>query len=538
MNSHDMATAARLEELTRLLAERDAAIEERDAAISARDSAIEERDAMIDRLQEALRLFSDKVYGAKSEKARFIDVNQQELQFDEIECRADGESPEDEPGGEPTVVREHTRRGGGRKPLPDDLPRIEVIHDLDEADKVCACGHVLKRIGEEVTEQLEIIPAKAQVIRTIRCKYACTHCEGLEGPAITLAPLPETLLPKTLATPGLLAHIITAKFVDGLPLYRQAKGLQRLGIDLSDGKMSRWLMDVHGKCVPFQRLLEQSLLESELIGIDETPLQVLKEPGRGNTTKSFMWVFRGQNRGSPVLVYKYAPTRSGTVAGEVLTDYRGIIQTDGYAGYNALAGRPDIVHAGCWAHARRKFVEVVKGLSNKKHKKGSLAEQAIGAIGKLYDIERTLRDMPVDTRTLVRRQQSLPLLEEFHAWLKTNHSRVPPREKLGLAFAYALNQWDSLVRYASDGRIPIDNNLTENAIRPFVIGRKNWLFSGSPRGAWASAFFYSLVETAKACGLEPYAYLRLLFEHLPQAHTEQDLKALLPASLSRRTLQA
>lgn len=525
MNSPDMATTAQVEELTRLLAEKNAVIEECNAAIEA-------KDARIERLKAALRLLSDKVYGAKSEKARFADVNQQELQFDEIECLVDKEPSEDKAEDESTVVKEHTRRGGGRKPLPEDLPRIDVIHDLDESEKVCACGHALKRIGEEVTEQLEFIPAKAQVIRNIRCKYACTHCEGLEGPAVTLAPLPETLLPKTIATPGLLAQIITAKFIDGLPLYRQAKIFARLGIDLPDGKMSRWLMDVHEKCVPFQALLEQELLGSELLGIDETPVQVLKEPGRKDTTKSFMWVFRGGSRGSPIVVYKYAPTRSGTVASEFLTDYRGIIQTDGYAGYKALAGREDIVHAGCWAHARRKFVEVLKSLSNKKHKKGTLAEQAIETIGKLYDIERLIHGLPNDQRVLVRQQESLPLLEEFHAWLKANSSRVPPKEKLGQAFAYTLNQWDSLVRYTSDGRIPIDNNLTENAIRPFVIGRKNWLFSGSPRGASASAFFYSLVETAKACGLEPYAYLRLFFEHLPLAHTDHDLKALLPSALS------
>jgi transposase len=250
-----------------------------------------------------------------------------------------------------------------------------------------------------------------------------------------------------------------------------------------------------------------------------------------------MWVFRGGSRGSPILVYRYAPTRSGTVASDFLAGYSGIIQTDGYSGYKALAEREDIVHAGCWAHARRKFVEVLKGLSNKKRKKGTLAEQAVAAIGKLYDIEHLIRDLPDDQRTLLRQQESLPLLDELHAWLKANSSRVPPKEKLGQAFAYTLNQWDSLVRFATDGRIPIDNNLTENAIRPFVVGRKNWLFSGSPRGASASAFFYSLVETAKACGLEPYAYLRLLFERLPLARTDHDLHGLLPSALAAATRQ-
>ncbi|MBZ0104665.1 MAG: IS66 family transposase [Sulfuricella denitrificans] len=484
-------------------------------------------EARVRHLEEKLQLALARLYGRKTEKHFSPAVEQAELLFDEIEVRA--ESPDSVV--DKTTVEAHTRRkGGGRKPLPDSLPRVEIVHDLSETAKVCACGTALKRIGEEVSERLELIPAKAQVLREIRPKYACPGCEGTDDPkpAVRVADLPPRLLPKSIATPGLLAHIVTSKFVDGLPLYRQSKMLTRHGIELSDGKMSRWLVKVAVACSRLRELFVRQLLSSAVIGVDETHLQVLKEPGRKDSSRSWAWVIRSMDFEHPGTLFLYSTSRSAQFITETLKDYRGTLVTDGYAGYNELGRREEICHAGCWAHARRKFDEAIKGFSGKKRKKGTLAEEALSRIRQLYLIEKQARDQLPEERLALRQEKALPVLYEFHDWLQAAVPRTPPKGALGEAIAYTLGQWRKLIVYTEDPLIPIDNNLTENAIRPFVIGRKNWLFAGSPAGAQASALFYSLVETARSCGLEPYAYLRELFERLPYAQSDEDLAVLLP----------
>jgi transposase len=335
----------------------------------------------------------------------------------------------------------------------------------------------------------------------------------------------------------LLAHIVVSKFCDALPFYRQTKIFERLGIEIPRATMANWAIQAAMQCEPLLELLHTEILSGPLVNVDETIVQVLKEPGRSNTTQSYMWIFRGGPPDQPALVYQYHPTRSGQVPRDYLKDYRGFVQTDGYSGYDALGLQPGIVHVGCWAHARRKFVEVVQARQRngpQKSKTGS-GDIALSYVSKLYRIESIARQKeysPEQIREL-RQEQARPILDEFRVWLEKRSIQTPPKGLLGKAISYTLNQWDRLIRYLDDGRLRPDNNLAENAIRPFVVGRKNWLFSGHPRGANASAALYSLIETAKANRFEPYLYLRFLFANLPVAKTTENYKSMLPQFLDR-----
>jgi transposase len=425
--------------------------------------------------------------------------------------------------------------------LPEDLPRVDVVYDIGEDQKLCACGFQLSRIGEEISEKLDIIPAKMQVIRNIRYKYACKNCEGVESdaPTVQIAPAAAQIIPKSLATEGLLAHIVTAKFEDALPLYRQSKIFNRMGIDLSRATMAGWMVRLGGCCQPLIELLKKEIRSGPVIGIDETTVQVLNEPGRSNTAKSYMWVFRGGPVEQPILLYVYSPTRAGKVAMDMLAGYEGFIQTDGYIGYDELGRRKGIFHVGCWSHARRMFIKVINARKKGKKSKGGNAEKALDFIRKLYAIEKEAKAANLDFDQIyrLRQQKAKPILDEFKKWLVSLSPMTPPKGLLGKAVSYTLSQWDRLERYIEDGRLRMDNNLVENAIRPFVVGRKNWLFSGHPNGANASAALYSLIETAKANGLEPYAYLRYVFEKLPLADKKDAYRKLLPQNLDRETIR-
>ena len=482
-------------------------------------------------LLEQIRHLRAQLFGRKSEK---IQGGPQTLPLFDMP-----EPAEEDEAEEKIDVPAHARRKRGRKPLPEALPRVEVVHDIDDADKICACGCELTRIGEEVSEQLDIIPAKMQVIRHIRPKYACKKCEGVEddGPTVKIAPVPSRIIPRSIATPGLIAHILTAKFVDHTPFYRQEKQLNRLGVEISRTSMCSWSMQTASVCRPILNLFIDEVLSGFLIQADETTLQVLLEPGRDPTTKSYMWVFRRGDPDRPVLIYQYHPTRGGDVAKEFLRDFEGCVQTDGYSGYNFLNHDEKIRHIGCWAHARRKFMDVVKAQG--KNSKSRSGGKALSYIRKLYKIEKEARekDLSPDEVYQLRQKDSRPILDDFKEWLLRRSVQVPGKGLLGIAISYTLNQWDRLVGYLEDGRLPIDNNLAENAIRPFVVGRKNWLFAGTPEGAEASALLYSLIETARANGLEPYAYLRFIFEKLPTAESLQDYEALLPWNLSPDQLE-
>jgi transposase len=486
-------------------------------------------------LEEQVQLLRSKLYGKKSEKILTPkDVNQLAL-FNEAEIDL---VVEPEKSADEITVAPHTRKKSGRKPLPQDLPRVDVTHDIADSEKQCECGCEKVCIGRETAERLDYVPPQIRVIRDIRLKYACKNCEGADsdGPAVSIAPVPPQIIPKSICTAGLLAHILVSKFADALPFYRQEKMFARLGVDLPRATMANWTIHAAGRMRILVDLIKDEIRSGPLVNIDETPVQVLDEPGRSNTTKSYMWVFRGGTPGKPALIYQYHPSRSGDVPIAFLGDYSGYIQSDGYSGYDRLTRSGRIIHIGCWAHARRKFIEVINARKRNKgagdQKTGS-AEIAVDYIRKLYDIERDARkqEFPPDRVYELRQEKTKPILLEFKAWLDKKVILTPPQGLLGKAVNYCLDQWDKLCRYVDDGRVTIDNNLAENAIRPFVVGRKNWLFSGSPRGADASAAVYSIIETAKANHLEPYRYLRYLFAKIPFIENDAEYENLIPTRI-------
>jgi len=490
----------------------------------------------IEFLEGQIRLLKKELFGQKSEKRSPEESELHQLHlFNEAEVFTEKE-PE-----EPLVVPEHTRRKPKRTPLPANLPRVDRIQDIKEEEKVCTCGEPLCRIGEEVSEKLDFIPAKIRVIRTIRYKYACKKCEGVEseGPTVKIAPLPPAIIPKGIATPGLLAHIVVSKYADALPLYRQEKIFSRHGIELSRSTMAGWMVKAAESCAPVMELLQKELLTGPLVNADETPVQVLNEPDRSNTTDSYMWVFRGGDPKKPVILFRYSPTRSGVIPREILKGYEGYCQTDAYSGYDALEGEDTkIILVGCFSHTRRNFVKVIDARGEALKNKTGSAEIALDYIQKLYAIEKIARTSGLSPPEIVelRKEKAKPILEEFKAWIEKRVIQTPPKGLLGKALNYARNHWPKLIRYVENGHITPDNNLAENAIRPFVVGRKNWLFAGHPNGAHAAATLYSLIETAKACGLEPYRYLRFLFEKLPYAQSEEDYRALLPQNITPEQL--
>ncbi|MGR9108995.1 MAG: IS66 family transposase, partial [Gammaproteobacteria bacterium] len=374
---------------------------------------------------------------------------------------------------------------------------------------------------------LDIVPAKVQVIRHIRRKYACPCCQQ----TVKTAGLPPQPIPKSVASPGLLAHVAVAKYQDALPLYRQETILERIGVDLPRATLAHWMIRMGEAVQPLINLLRDRLLSYDLIQIDETTLQVLKEPGKPATSKSYLWAQKGGPPDSAVILFDYDPSRSQQVPLRLLEGFQGYVQTDGYEGYQAVCAMPGIVRVGCFAHARRKFDEAVKAQGKGGKAKAGKATKGLAYIQKLYRIETLIRDDSPEIRLQVRQQKAKPLLAEIRAWLDQSLPTTPPTSAVGKALQYLHNQWDKLIRYCDDGRLNIDNNAIERAIRPFVTGRKNWLFSDTVKGANASANLYSLIETAKANGLEPYRYLRDVFTELPAAQSIEDFEALLPGNL-------
>jgi transposase len=490
------------------------------AALQAHGNAREERVRL---LEEENRWLKTQLFGRSSEKTPPEEINpDQRWLFNEAEALAKAA----EAATASLTIPAYERRKRGRKKLPAELPRVEVVHDLPDSEKVCAAdGSALVRIGEEISEQLDFKPAQVRVIRNIRPKYACPGCRQ----GVHIAPVPLQLLPKSLATPALLAHITTAKFVDGLPLYRQEAQFHRLGVTLGRATMAGWMIQLGAlHVVPIINLLNECLLAQPLIHFDETRLQVLKSD-MAPTADHWMWVRAAGPPGRRIVLFDYDPSRGGAVPLRLLQGYQGILLTDGYEPYESVAQALGVVHAGCLAHARRRFDEARKA---SEHAADSHARIALDFIRELYLIERLLWDMEhpasPEERLRVRTEHSAPIIAKFHAWLEALAPQVLPQSLLGKAVHYTLGQWPKLTVFLNHGEVPLDNNRLENCIRPFVIARKGWLFSDTVPGARASASLYSLVETAKANNVEPHAYLSLLFAQLPYAKTVEDFERLLP----------
>ena len=418
-------------------------------------------------------------------------------------------------------VTSHTRNKHPiRRPLPSYLPREEVLHDLSETEKVCHCGELLVRIGEETSEQLKYIPAQISVIRHVRPKYACKPCQE----NVKIAPAPNLLLPKSIATPELIAHVIVSKYCDHLPLYRQEAIWKRMEIDMPRSSLCGWVLRTATLCEPLIKELQKIIVAYDYAQADETTVQVLQEMGRDNRTQSYMWCYRG-GRNKVSIVYEYQETRGGYHAQKFLNGFKGYLQTDAYSGYNWALAAEEIISVGCHAHARRPFAELVKA-----NKTPGLAHEAIKFYRKLYAVEKEAKDnnLAAEERYQLRKKKSMPLLETFKKWLDHHLPKTSEQGGIGKAIRYSLAHWTQLTEYLKDGRIEIDNNLIENAIRPFALGRKNWLFHGSPSGAKAGAVLYSLIETCKANGVEPYQYFCAMLNRIRECTTEEDYRKLLP----------
>lgn len=457
-------------------------------------------------LSEALRLERHRHFAPKSEKA----LGQGEL-FDEAESDAEEQTASDDQDAASTVdTQQKTKpKKAARKPLPADLPRIDQVSELSETERTCPCGCTLKEIGEEISEQLDIEPAKVRVIRHIRKKYACSGCDE----TVRSAPAPNLLLPKAIASANTMAYVITSKYADGLPLYRLSHILKRYGIEIPRQTLSESVLSTALKLQPLVEHLVAGLNTGPVVHMDETRVQVLNEPDKSAQSQSYMWVRRGGMPDQPVIHFHYDPGRSTSVPETLLSGYSGVLMSDGYEPYRKVAALHGLTHLCCWAHARRKFVEAQK--VQPKGKAGR-ADKALAFIAKLYAVEKLDAASDAVTRHRNRINKSAPLLRDLHEWLEDAQQKVPPKNALGKAINYTLKYWPELSRYVDNGDWPIDNNAAENAIRPFVIGRKAWLFSNSQRGVRASANLYSIIETAKANKVEPYRYLCWLLNKLPE----------------------
>lgn len=478
------------------------------------------------RLEERINLLTHQLFGRKSERLTAEEVRQG-LLFNEIETYADGKT---EPEKVTIKVKKSSRgRRTGRKALPASLPRVEIVHDLPEEEK-----NNRRFIGSDFLECLAIIPEKVFVERHIYHKYALPEGVVIEGvPALITARKPR-LIPKSITSAALVAYLLTAKFCDALPFYRLEKIFARWDVEIRRATMCNWAKYTARRCERVLELLWEQALRGSLMGIDETTVQVMMEPNRKNTAKSYMWVIRAGPPERPVIFYKYRETRQAKFLLEMLAGYRGCIQTDGYDAYHEVASKLNLDHAGCWDHVRRKFHDVVKGAG-----RSGKAEAALRLIGRLYRLEEHSRNLGLSNDEIrdLRLNKSARRLAYFKKWLDKNVTTTPPRGLLGSAMNYTLNEWNKLTVYLEQGHISISNILVENAVRPFVVGRKNWMFSGSPSGAASSAAIYTLIETAKANGLEPYWYLRYLFEKLPQSEEDGQLLEILPTAVSMEQIR-
>ncbi len=475
------------------------------------------------RLQEQYRTLKRMVFGRKREKVKEEDSEQLQL-FNEAEAIADEEKRE-----KVITVRSHRRKKGGKKRLPDTLPVEIVEYEGDEKQKICpCCGKARPVIGEERSEELDVIPAKVQKRVIVRKKYGPCSCDAFleEGhKEVETAAGPKRLLPGSQVSERTIAYVIVSKYMDGMPLHRQEGMLNRYGIEITKGALSNMTLQVASRCQPIYRLMVQEAKRGPLIQMDETTVQVLHQEGRSPTSKSYMWVMVGYpEKDKPVIVYHYAPGRGKDVPLKLLEGYSGYLQCDGYDGYDAAIAEYCLKAVGCFSHARRKFYEVYEVSKDEKPLK------AIRIIDELFRIEDELRKAGYDDDTFVakRKEATEPVLHALYEYCSREIVYALPTSKYGEALAYCIRQWNRLITYREHAWCRPDNNFIERIIRHFVVGRKNWLFANTVSGAWASALLYSLLQTAKENNIEPYQYLCTLFSLLPYAQSVDDLYSLLP----------
>lgn len=480
-------------------------------------------ESEIEWLKESLLKLQRERFGSRKE--RWESEEQAVLLFNEAECEAATPEASEAEGDETVTVEGFKRKRGKRGPLPAHLPREIVRVELPEGERFSEDGQALRVIGKEVSEKLFFEPAQMKVIEYHRLRYGVDS-----GDPIKTAPPVPSIIPKGIATPSLLADIVTKKYADGLPLYRQEEIWKRHEIELSRSSMGRWIVHAAQACLPVWNVLEERLLGTPYVSCDETHTQVLKEKNRAPESKSWMWVRATPTRKAPIVLFDYDPSRSGAVAKKLFADYRGFLQADAYGAYNPLEKQDGVIRIGCNMHGRRGFSDADKGA-----KAGcGLAAKALGYYQLLYAIEEKAKKQGLTwpERKLLRDVEAIPIWNEMKQWADQSRAQVPHKSLIGQALNYFIEQYDSLRGYLADGCLEMDNGFAERAIRKFAIGRNNWMFSDTPEGAGASALFYSFVVTAKLNGVNPYQAIKAIFERIPTASTLEDYEALADLLLS------
>ncbi len=488
--------------------------------LSAKKAAVQQRDQYIQILEELLRWKRIQQFGASSEKSthqiHLFDEAELEAEIDDLRDQLPDDVAEEEA---PPASRKRRQRG-----FSDTLLRERIELTLSDEEKAGAS----KTFFTKVKEELQFIPAQLKVLEYWQEK-AVFEQDGEER--ILAATRPVHPLGKCTASTSLLAYIITSKYADGLPLYRLEHMFKRLGHEISRTNMAHWIIRLDDVFKPLIHLMREVQNSSDYLQADESRIPVLKEDGKTAQSDKWMWVTRGGSPGKPSVLFEYDPSRAGKVPVRLLDDFNGILQADGYSGYGKVCRDNNITRIGCWDHARRKFVEAIKGSKPQgkgKPTKVSKADVALSHINKLYAIERQIKELSDSERYRIRQELSVPRLEALKIWLEANAGKVAKGTMTRKAMDYTLNQWPTLIGYCERGDLQISNVLAENAIRPFALGRKAWLFADTSRGARASATCYSLVETAKANSLEPSAYIQYVLDHIAEADTLEKLEALLP----------
>ena len=509
-------------------------IESQNKIIEGQSKTIETYGKTIKSLEEELKRSNEnmeylikKLYGRKTEKTSAIDgqlvISDIELGlFNEPEKEMDLTILEEAPFEEPV---KKTRKGYKRKDLFKDLPSQEQIYKLDESQQVCPVdGNKLSTIGKKfIRSEIKYIPAEISVVNIYQETYECRKCKKEDRPGIFNPYTPEPVLQHSYATASSVAWTMYQKFVQSVPLYRQEKDWKQMGFEIKRQTLSNWIMKTSEEWLyPVVDKLQEELLKEKYLHADETPVQVLNEEGKENTAKSYMWVYStSSNTKRGIRIFKYTPSRTGDYPKDFLKDFCGYLHTDGYAGYNKVE---NIHQCLCWAHLRRYFSDALP--KDMKSEEATLPAEGIAYINKLFEWEREFKKLSLEEGQIKRLEKEKPILEAFWSWVETTNQKVLPKSKIGKALQYGLNHKEKLETYLKDGNCVISNNIAENSIRPFTIGRKNWTFCGSPKGAKASACVYSLVETAKANGLNPYKYLEFLLSRLPGSNMKTNPKVL------------
>ena len=475
--------------------------------------------------EEQFKLMKKKQFGTSSEQAQYNGIEEQYCLFNDVE--AEYKPFQTEPTEE-TVIPEHKRKKGKRGESFEDLPVVQIEYTLPKEDQLCPqCGEHLHVMKKEIRKEIHVIPARLEIVEHVTNFYTCRNCEktGIPTPVIA-APSPRALIPRSMVSPSMMAHLMNQKYSCGLPLYRMEQDFLRMGLNLSRQNLSNWIIAGAGLLGALGKKLKEELLENEVLMADETPIQVLHEPGKTPQSKSYMWVYRtGAYTKHPVIQFDYRVGRSGEFAKDYLKGFNGKLTVDGYSGYEKLES---VTLCGCWAHCKRYFDDALVPIPAKNRTPELPEAKGLAYCEKLFAIEKaaTKEKLSAEARLELRIKESKPVIEEFYQWVDIQENKTLPQSLLGKSLTYAQNQKTKLLGFLNDGRVELSNNASERSVKSFVIGRKAWLFCDTQAGASASAMVYGIIQTAIENRLKPYVYLNYVFEMIQRDGSDSTEKLL------------